>query len=222
MLSYRFFVSLGGGGFALLTLLVATGQVVGWDQAIAQQVHNYLLSQPSLQMLARILTVCGDRWVLVLVALIMILGVVIWGRDRRTAVIWAATAILTPVLTTLFKYSFVRPRPQWDQPIEFESGYSFPSGHATGATIIYGLLAGLAYRSLSGWPRWLTVTFLISIIVLTGLSRVALGVHFPADVLAGFAIGLAVVATALGITSPFARSSEYASRHDHSHTAPLS
>ena len=103
-------------------------------------------------------------------------------------------------LEALFKSIFHRVRPGIDRLIDI-TGYSFPSGHATVGFAFYGMLAYLLYLNLKNrWARIL-ISFLILIMVFfIGVSRIYLGVHYPSDVIAGFATGgLALSASILGL-----------------------
>lgn len=87
------------------------------------------------------------------------------------------------------KLFFNRPRPLI--PLLFEApGLSFPSGHAFMGTIFYGLLISIVYREVKVvWKKWLLILVLVCFIILVGLSRVYLRVHYLSDVLAGFSFG---------------------------------
>ena len=93
------------------------------------------------------------------------------------------------ILIGLTKVLFKRPRPQY--PLEvIETGYSFPSGHATFSFIFYGTLAYFVW--LSHFPKsikLLLMLFLLGLSVSIGVSRIYLMVHYPSDVLAGFCLG---------------------------------
>ena len=92
-------------------------------------------------------------------------------------------AMGTSVLNSLIKLAFDAPRPTMIQSVIETTGTSFPSGHAAGAMALYGALAMMARSRL-------LVLACIGLILGTGMSRVWLGVHWPSDVFAGWAVGL--------------------------------
>ena len=96
------------------------------------------------------------------------------------------------VLNGVLKLGFNRPRPAIFVPEVHAVSSSFPSGHAMSAAIVYGTVAYLAARLHKRiWARWLVMTAALIIIALICFSRMYLGVHYPSDVFAGVAIGLA-------------------------------
>ena len=76
-------------------------------------------------------------------------------------------------------------------------GLSFPSGHSLNSAATYGLLAVVAWWTdrLALPVRWLAVVGGVALPFAIGLSRIALGVHYPSDVLGGWSAGLAFVAS---------------------------
>jgi len=106
------------------------------------------------------------------------------------------TVVLTVCLTggwllnVVLKTSFQRARPDLQHLIAV-GGYSFPSGHAMVATVFYGMLGYLIWLNLRdrSKPAWYVPVLTALIIISIGISRIYLGVHFPSDVLAGFAAG---------------------------------
>ncbi|MGB9825306.1 MAG: phosphatase PAP2 family protein, partial [Desulfofundulus sp.] len=89
----------------------------------------------------------------------------------------------------VLKAVFRRPRPAVDQLVH-ASGYSFPSGHSTVGIAFFGAVAFLLWIHLyRSRLRLLTTTILALLILCIGISRIYLGVHYPSDVLAGFAVG---------------------------------
>ena len=139
-----------------------------------------------------------------IIALCLLLAVY-WGRTQAWD--WLLTLVLAVplgmLLNVLLKNIFQRARPSFEVPLLTLNTYSFPSGHATAATLFYGVLAAYAISRSSAWLWRVLVAWLaVSLAALVGLSRIYLGVHYVSDVLAGMAEGcgwLAIVLTAVGI-----------------------
>lgn len=92
------------------------------------------------------------------------------------------------LLNNGLKLIFTRSRPTlWESLIQ-ETSYSFPSGHALGALVLYGSLAYLLARSYPSRSLLIYGTATL-VITLIGLSRLYLGVHYPTDVIAGYITG---------------------------------
>jgi membrane-associated phospholipid phosphatase len=84
--------------------------------------------------------------------------------------------------------TFARPRPLlWPRLIQ-ETSYGFPSGHALGSIVLYGFLAYLLVRRYPGQGRSI-YGMAAGLIGAIGFSRLYLGVHYPTDILAGYAVG---------------------------------
>lgn len=97
------------------------------------------------------------------------------------------------ILLNLFlKNIFLRPRPDFPNAFYHESGYSFPSGHAMMSVLFYGMTAYLLIRATKSWKWKISLSMgTLTLILLIGLSRLALGVHYLTDVLGGWAAGFA-------------------------------
>jgi undecaprenyl-diphosphatase len=111
---------------------------------------------------------------------------------RRIAVVLVAVSVTAQGLNSLLKLAFHRARPDVAWAAAVLRSYSFPSGHAMVSTAAYGAIALVVSRLEPGlrWPAWIGVSLLV---LLIGLSRVYLGVHWPSDVIAGFAAGALLV-----------------------------
>lgn len=95
----------------------------------------------------------------------------------------------TDFLTLSFKQFLHQPRPYWIgdvKPLATETSYGIPSSHASDSLAVWGYLA---YRLKKSWLWALSIL----VVLLIGLSRMFLGVHFPTDVLAGWLIGLLAI-----------------------------
>jgi undecaprenyl-diphosphatase len=123
-----------------------------------------------------------------------------WSQELSKwvwAVIMAYGAIL---FNSLLKVFLHRPRPDIIE-ITYKkfNGYSFPSGHTFGSTMVYGLFAYAITGLLSSPWDYLVAGILVLLILLVGISRVYLGAHFPSDVVAGWLLGLAAIAVVLEV-----------------------
>ncbi len=118
---------------------------------------------------------------------------VLWRAERRVDATFLAGAVggIT-VLVAVLKSVYGRARPDLGTVIPLPHSYSFPSGHAATAIVLYGalgLLLAERARSRLRAAAWLLAAALVALAI--GASRILLNVHFVSDVLAGFAVGLA-------------------------------
>jgi len=128
----------------------------------------------------------------VLAGLVLLVGLGWWTRTRSWRPLWLlASAYLGAwALSDTVKDLTRRPRPPAAQAIGHWIGYAFPSGHATKATAVYGMLAALLAAATSRWARKVALwTAAVLVAGLVGLTRLYLGAHWLTDVLGGFALG---------------------------------
>jgi len=114
----------------------------------------------------------------------------------RGAHYWLASLVLAMsggmLLNLGLKYIFQRARPTFEDPLLTLSSFSFPSGHTSGATLLYGVLAAYLVCVSRGWGvRALVACAGVAMVALVALSRVYLGAHFLSDVLAAMAASAA-------------------------------
>jgi membrane-associated phospholipid phosphatase len=165
------------------------------DQAADSAAHVDVLAQPWLLASARAATTAGDSDVVNVVASAVAIALLII-RFWRGAVLVVIARIGELASTTAVKDLLARPRPTLLNPVDFAAGYSFPSGHAAGAAAVYGALVVLVLPRAIRWARALLLAAGTSLICAVAASRVLLGVHYPSDVAAGAALGLAWVGIA--------------------------
>lgn len=112
-----------------------------------------------------------------------------WRRQPLLAAVWVAALAGNGLLNRLLKALFERTRPLHEHGWASAQGWSFPSGHSSGAMVAYGMLAYLLIRRLPA-PWHLPIALgAITVILLVGFSRIVLQVHYFSDVLAGYASG---------------------------------
>ncbi len=123
------------------------------------------------------------------VGYLLMLPIIWWGFSWKVGARIFVALVLSVYLNSLIKDIVALPRPfvYTDDvtPLRTPGEYSFPSGHAQHAVVFWGLLA-LHFRK-----RWFTGVA-AAIMLLIGFSRVYLGVHFPSDVVAGWALGATI------------------------------
>lgn len=155
------------------------------DKAITDGIFS--LHTPVLDKVFSFITLMGNTTTIVFVTGLF----TIWfclNKKYRSAHLLLLVVTGSTVSTFLLKLVFVRPRPEI--LLHQLDTFSFPSGHATAAIALYGVLAYLFLqlpRKTLGRYSALTVLFLL--IMLVGFSRIYLGFHYASDVIAGYAIG---------------------------------
>jgi undecaprenyl-diphosphatase len=149
--------------------------------------------------LMRDITALGSTVILTLWVAVTALFIAFSGRPRVCVFVVAATAT-GALMSTALKIFFDRERPDVLAHDLYVSTASFPSGHAMGSTLVY-LTLGALIAELVRLP-WLKV-YVIAVAAflagLVGFSRLYLGVHWPTDVLAGWAAGAAWAIASWGI-----------------------
>jgi membrane-associated phospholipid phosphatase len=201
--------------FTLLALLVLSkwGPLASLDARVADDLNSYARARPHLVDVLRVLQVVLDPWVFRL----LVLGVAVWLwlRGARRLAAWGiTTTVMGGALGVLLKGVVSRARPAFDQPVAHASGYSFPSGHALNSFLGTGVLILVFLPVLSRAGRSLAYVLGAVIVLLTGFDRVALGVHYVSDVVAGWIIALACLAGTAGAFEVWRR------EHGHAASSP--
>lgn len=177
-------------GFAELAESVLEGATLRLDHRVLLWIDGF--ATPWLDVAALELTSLGSP--VVIATLVFLAGTFLWSTHRRACalLLWAA-ATGGVVLNLALKLAFERPRPQvFEWRAHYAASYSFPSGHAMASMIIYVTLVYILAELNPPSPlKRLAVAVAVGIIALVGLSRLYLGVHYPTDILAGYAVGFA-------------------------------
>jgi undecaprenyl-diphosphatase len=146
-----------------------------------------------LRTIAMFLAHSGDSWFwLLAMPLVWLFGSPFW-KTRALILIFAI--LVTAVIVLILKFTIRRRRPEgeWGQIYRKTDPHSFPSGHAARSLMIGIIAAGLG-------PAWFGILLIIWG-PLVGLARVAMGVHYLSDVLAGWLVGALTALTALKASS---------------------
>lgn len=174
--------------FGWLANQVWRHETIVFDAAVRNRVHNF--ASPSLTAFFRAVTIFGSELFLVPFGALVIWRFASIGR-RHAAALFALAAAGGEVMDYILKTLFHRIRPEAFFGYAPPSSYSFPSGHSMLSACFFGVLAALTATRAQGagakvaiWSAAAAATLLI------GLSRIYLGVHYPSDVLAGYAAAI--------------------------------
>ena len=183
-----------GAGLAVL-LALGAGLVAGWapqvrlDEAVSRALYAGDDRSAVTDVLLEVLTTPGVTWFRVVVSL----PVLFWLGTRRAwrTAGWVVTAnVLVTPLTVLLKEVVGRVRPAFEDGGASYDGLSYPSGHSSGIATFVTIALVLAWPRLSSQQRRLALGAGAALVVLVGLTRMWLGVHFLSDVVGGWALGI--------------------------------
>ena len=158
-----------------------------FDDPLLWRAHA--MAGPALDRFFIFISAIGYQWGVVPVDIALTAGLLIarrWREATFAGVSFAGSALLNMAT----KQFFQRDRPTLWESIAPEHTFSFPSGHAMGSATLAMVVVLLCWHTR--W-RWLAVVVAGSFALLVGISRIYLGVHYPSDILGGFAAGIAWV-----------------------------
>ncbi len=184
-------------GFGLLTVIVASRVVIPFDQPVLA--------------FARTLDGLPDVWqafsssanIPLIVIGVGLVGWLFFTRRRREALIVAVTLIAITAGSEGFKQLVARPRPSGTDPTIPGVVYSYPSGHVLEALTILGIIAIRFWRSRRPLAARVVVWLVVIVwVLLVGLARMAINVHYPSDVLGGLLGAMGVLGVYGWLTRP--------------------
>jgi membrane-associated phospholipid phosphatase len=187
-----------------LSVLAAANDRLPGDLAIVQWAQDLPVPGLALSRFVRLLS--GTEVVLGTGAVV---ALALWLSRRREArptgrqaLLLALGLLLLPLLQHELKEIVDRPRPPADL-VDLRAGFSspsFPAGHVMSPTLLYGFLLYLSLRGIPGRPLGLAVLAAsLFMLVLAGPANVYVGVHWPSDVVGGYAWGLVLLLPLLGL-----------------------
>ena len=168
---------------------VQTGYLDGFDDAVRYRVYS--MRSDKLTVFWRFITHSGDRYVVIILGIILLL---IKSLREKYGVKFAIAALSSTALYQIMKYIFQRPRPDLALRLIEQGGYSFPSGHSMNCLVSYGILIYLLLRYCENRRLAKLLSFGLGLLtILIGFSRVYVGVHYPTDIIGGWSLGIAVL-----------------------------
>lgn len=169
-------------------------EVLCWGIHIIEQIQS--IRFPLLDSIFKVITLLGNEEFY-----LIFFPILFWSLDIKLGYKLGLIFLFSAYLNQSLKELFAQPRPvelQAGLNLIEADGYGLPSGHAQMAMVIWGGLAVIIKRS---WFRLIAAL----LILLIGLSRIYLGVHFPTDVFAGWLLGALILALVLLLRRPIAR-----------------
>ena len=193
------------GTVALADGVGERGDLAAGDPSVTAAVVAHRTT--ALSALARTASAVGSEVSIGLLALALVTWLVLRRRDLATAVVVGGAMVVAAALTLLVKHAVGRARPPAAVMMgAFDSGHSFPSGHTVFSTVFFGLVAGLLLRRTArAAHRWLVVAAWAVLSIAIGVSRVYLGYHWLTDVLAGWCLGVCVLAATAAMVTLLGR-----------------
>ena len=186
---YGFIIFIATIVFIGVAVGVQTGYLDGFDDAVRYRVYS--MRSDKLTVFWRFITHSGDRYVVILLGVILLLKK---SLREKYGVKFAIAALSSTALYQIMKYIFQRPRPDLALRLIEQGGYSFPSGHSMNFLVSFGILIYLLLKYCEN--RRLAKILSVGLGLLTiliGFSRVYVGVHYPTDIIGGWSLGIAVL-----------------------------
>jgi undecaprenyl-diphosphatase len=182
--------------FAGLALSIAgeSGGLGSFDAGLAADLRAHM-PWPALRAIAAITHLGDTLWVASAAAAVLLS--LLLRRQGELALAWAVALLGILPINGGLKALFRRVRPLHDHGFLIEPGWSFPSGHAFGAVVFYGMLAYVLLRLSRRFHRAIVAGAVLMVGVI-GTSRILLQVHYFSDVLAGYATGGAWLVLCIG------------------------
>lgn len=174
----------------VLLRLLHHGRLAGLDGRIARRLAGAAFHSPRAAMVANEVTHLGDAIVLATVVIGAALTLLLLHR-RHQAVFLLITVSTGVLVDLLLKAVVLKARSAFVAPVASGLNKSFPSGHAMNSVFVYGALVVIIVPLLKPSARWVAAAGTIALVAVISASRVALGMHYISDVVAGVIFGVA-------------------------------
>lgn len=156
-----------------------------FDNAVYSIISNYI-TEP-ITTIFKVITNLGGAITLITISF----SILIFIKNKKIGIYTSINLIVIAIINQILKHIIQRPRPTEFRIIN-ENGYSFPSGHSMVSMAFYGFLIYIAYKNIANKYIKISVCIILSILILLiGISRIYLGVHYASDVIGGFCFSIA-------------------------------
>ncbi|KOP63661.1 phosphatase PAP2 family protein (plasmid) [Priestia megaterium] len=171
-------------GFSFMATLISKYNIIQFDSTVISFIQGF--ESPTLTMIMKFFSFIGSTSSVIVLSLFILFFLYKVLHHRSELILFIGVVLGSSILNLILKLFFHRARPDLHRLIEIH-GYSFPSGHAMSAFAVYGVLSFLLWRHIptrSG--RSILTIISITMIILIGISRIYLGVHYPSDIIGGY------------------------------------
>ena len=178
----------------LIPIVIITKKVILKEELLIDKLAYELivvrLRNPILTTIMKLITSLSNTGIIIFLSIILIIYYYYIAKKKHISFIIVGNLLLTVLVNQTIKYIIRRERPIGYRLIEM-TGYSFPSGHAMVSMTFYGLLIYIVNHSIKNkYLKYSLITLNVIIIILIGISRVYLGVHYLSDVITGYSISV--------------------------------
>ncbi|MCM3631136.1 phosphatase PAP2 family protein [Paenibacillus glycanilyticus] len=186
--------------FGWIAQLVSQRRIAAFDDAIIDVIRSNHSNAWTAWMKG--FTELGSEFLVILIIVGFAVVLALIGY-RRELIFYLGVIGCSALLNLLLKTVFQRARPDINRIVE-ASGFSFPSGHSMSAFTLYGITIYFLWKHLKyRWMRTVVILMGTALILMIGISRIYLGVHYPSDVIGGYLVSAAWLMMSIGLYERF-------------------
>lgn len=187
----------------LVLIVVFSSLVIIYDDLLIDTViYEFLINNFSSDFVDEFMinvTKLGDTKFVMIFTCVMFLIFLFSIKKGLLSFIFMLSVSGIAFINQILKFSVRRIRPDVNRLIEI-GGYSFPSGHSMVSMVLYGLIAYIAYKVVKiKWLRNGIIFINVLVILLIGVSRIYLGVHFFSDIIVGYLVSIVFLVIIINI-----------------------
>ena len=174
--------------FSIITILVITNNTTRFDDIIYKTIHS--CSNNIVDKFFIHFTHIGDTVPVIIIACIIVILLKNW-KDRFIVI---SNLLLTVGVNQALKHIIMRERPPLERRLIKQGGFSYPSGHSMASLCVYGVLMYFVITKVKNKKLKILLTSLLTLmIIMIGVSRIYVGVHYPTDVIGGYLLTIVIL-----------------------------